>query len=479
MTGQAPRVRFAPSPTGPLHIGSVRVAIFNYLFARHHQGTYCVRVEDTDPERSKQEHTDAIVSALDWLDLNPDEPIVIQSQRFDQHAKIIEQLLEQGKAYRCFCTAQEVADRFAEKTGNAGLAYSKYDEQCRALQGNIDTSKPHVIRFALPKNIQDISFDDVIRGTVTFSIDQLDDFIIARSDGRPMYNFVVVVDDAFMKISHVIRGEDHISNTPKQILLYQACGFSVPQFAHLPLILGPSGEKLSKRDAATSVLDYKSIGYLPDALVNYLVRLGWAHGDQEVFSRAELIEFFTLAAVGKKGSIFDTDKLDWLNGVYLREASDAALLDTIVRDVRPTFLEDVSSFAPDTLVALIGLYKERVKTLKELADDLEQLDLGPCEYPADACAKWVTSDTQSNVQLLIQRLEELPEFTVDLIKQTTKDLCKRLDIKLVQLAQPIRLALIGSTASPGVFEILALLGKEKSSQRLQAFCSFLGESKPA
>ena len=291
------RVRFAPSPTGHLHIGGLRAAIFNWLFARHHKGTFLLRIEDTDRERSKQEYTDAILDAFAWMGITSDEPLIIQSERINAHIVVIKKLLEEGKAYRCYCSQEEVLQRHVDAGGDAHFV--KYDGKCR-FQTSQDRVGEHVVRFAIPSSVQHISFDDMIRGPITVASDELDDFIIARSDYSPMYNFVVVVDDAFMKITHVIRGEDHISNTPKQILLYQACGYEIPQFAHAPNILGPSGKKLSKREAAASVLEYRTMGYLPQALCNYLVRLGWSHGDQEVFSEQELIACFSLDAVGKK-----------------------------------------------------------------------------------------------------------------------------------------------------------------------------------
>ena len=280
------RVRFAPSPTGHLHIGSLRTALFNWLFARHIQGTFLLRIEDTDIERSKAEYTQSIMGSLAWCGLTPDEPVVIQSDRIKEHQRVAQQLIKEGKAYRCICTPQEVEQRIQAQSGD-DHSFAKYDGTCR--DAGHDGSKPSVIRFKIGA-IHDVSFDDIIRGPIRVNTQELDDFIIIRSDGTPMYNFVVVVDDAFMRITHVIRGEDHIPNTIKQILLYQACNYQLPQFAHLPMILGPSGEKLSKRDGAVSALEYKHNGYLPDALINYLARLGWAHGDQEIFTRQELIE---------------------------------------------------------------------------------------------------------------------------------------------------------------------------------------------
>ncbi len=452
------RVRFAPSPTGHLHIGSFRTALFNWLYARHNNGTFLVRIEDTDTERSKKAYTDGIMQALNWVGLTADETIVVQSERLERHEEVLKKLLADGHAYKCFCTPEEVKARAGD------TAFIKYDGTCRNRSDEPDA--PFVIRFKIPDEITEVSFDDLIRGGVTVARDQLDDFIIARSDGRPMYNFVVVIDDADMKITQVIRGEDHISNTPKQILLYRACGFTVPQFAHIPLILGPSGDRLSKRDGATSALEYKKMGYLPDALVNYLVRLGWAHGDQEIFSREELVKFFTLKAVGKKGSIFDIEKLNWLNGVYLREMSVQEILQYVTTELDIDIKKRLAGWDEKTISCAIDLYKERTITLRELIDELCLIHDGPAIYTESDIAKWTDGNTKSILQQLSKALQNQETFTVDACKATVKALAKQLDIKMVNIAQPIRIALIGKSSGPGVFDMLALLGKPESLNRI-------------
>ncbi|MFI5333360.1 MAG: glutamate--tRNA ligase [Candidatus Babeliales bacterium] len=465
MNSTSVRVRFAPSPTGHLHIGGLRTAIFNWLFARHHNGTFVLRIEDTDLERSKQEYTESILGSLTWADIQPDEPILIQSTRISQHRAIAHELITQGKAYRCYCTPEEIVERQKIEVGD--VLYSKYDEFCRGRTHH-DITKSHVIRFAIPEDVAQVAFHDLIRGTVTFNRDQLDDFIIVRSDGIPVYNFVVVLDDAFMRISHVIRGEEHLSNTPKQMLLYQACDYPMPLFAHLPMILGPSGEKLSKRDGATSVLEYKQMGFLPEALVNYLVRLGWSHGDQEIFTREELITYFALEQVGKKGSIFDQAKLDWVNTVYLKEQSSGTLY-TYMQDV---CAYDLPSLFPqwtrEQVMHAITLYKERVKTIRDLIAEMTLLYQGPSEYSSSDVQQWVNPPSAGYLDLVVQKLAALPTFTVDTITDVIKQVCAECGIKLVTVAQPIRLALVGKTSSPGVFELLALLGKEASLARLTA-----------
>lgn len=469
------RVRFAPSPTGNLHIGGLRTALFNWLFARHNNGKFLLRIEDTDLERSKQEYLDAILHAMNWAKIDYDEELVIQSARVEEHKEVIEQLVKEKKAYRCYCTQAEIEARLA--AAHADLEHAKYDGYCRNRTVTPDLqNKLFVIRFALP-DVQEITFNDLIRGSVTFNKDQFDDFIIARSDGSPMYNFVVVVDDAFMNITHVIRGEDHISNTPKQIMLYQACGYAIPQFAHLPLILGKTGEPLSKRDAATSVMEYQQLGYIPDALVNYLVRLGWAHGDQEIFTRQELISYFSLDHVGKKGSVFDMTKLGWVNSMYMRDLPDQALYEQI-KEIRPRFGLELSKWNDEQILAFIALYKQRTKTIVELADELKSLYELSTPYLVEDISAWVTQATIEHLRAVAVALENAKDFSLEAVTQLVKDCAKQYDLKIVNLAQPIRIALLGKASGPAVFEMIALLGKEETVKRLHALLKFLDANKP-
>jgi glutamyl-tRNA synthetase len=462
MNSSVVRVRFAPSPTGNLHVGGLRAVIFNWLFARNQHGKFLLRIEDTDPVRSKPEYTQAIFDALAWMNIDYDEPPVIQSSRIAEHKRVIEQLLAEGKVYRCFC-AQAVESEETEET------FKKYPGTCRHKHPTAEEiTQPHVIRFKVPLN-KLIEFQDLIYGRIYFDTAEIDDFVLARTDGTPMYNFVVVVDDAFMRITHIIRGEEHISNTPKQILLYAACGYALPEFGHLPLILGPDGKKLSKRDAATSVLDYKINGFLPDALFNYLVRLGWSHGDQEVFTRAELIKLFTLEAVGKKGAIFDIKKLEWLNGLYLRQTAAQEILERIIRDIDSTFREKTAAWSDDQVLSLITLYKERAKTLVEIMQEIIALVSAPAEYDAEALKLWVSDPAVSNyLAQLIERLSALTSFDATAISECFKQLSTGFNIKMVTLAQPVRIALTGKTTSPGVFDIVAILGKDESLRRIRA-----------
>jgi glutamyl-tRNA synthetase len=461
------RVRFAPSPTGHLHIGGLRTALFNWLFARHHGGVFLLRIEDTDLERSTHEYRDSILQSFSWTHLEHDEEIVTQSERIAEHQRVAQQLIDAGKAYRCFCSPQDVAARYQRAIDDD--TFMMYDGYCRdraAEDG--DDARQHVVRFKLPADQKELSFDDLIKGTITISLDQMDDFIILRSGGFPMYNFVVVVDDAFMRITHIIRGEEHIINTPKQILLNQACGYAVPQFGHLPLILGSSGEKLSKRDGATSVVEYRKEGYLPHALLNYLARLGWSHGDQEIFSLSELIEHFSLDHIGKKGAIFDFEKLAWVNSVYLKAMSAEEIVDTIINDVDTHFLTRFD-WDVEIIKCVIELYKERVKTLKALVAELHLVHDGTQERNAEDMQTWITSETAVHLDTAIATLEREALFTHDSCAQALKELVKTLNIKLVTLLQPIRLALLGKASGPGVFDLLAVVGKEKTIARLKAF----------
>lgn len=467
MEKQKIRVRFAPSPTGHLHIGSLRTALFNWLFARHNSGAFLLRIEDTDLERSKQEYVDSILNSLSWAELKVDEPMVIQSQRINEHETLIDQLLSDGHAYRCFCLPDDLVARIQKKTDED--FFIQYDGYCRErISQEAGMQKPHVVRFKLPDDQTEVTFADLIRGPVTIGLDQLDDFIIARSDGRPMYNFVVVADDAYMKISHVIRGEDHIVNTSKQLLLYKALGYTPPQFAHIPLILGPSGDRLSKRDGATSVLEYRKDGFLADALVNYLARLGWSHGDQEIFTREELISYFTLDQVGKKGAIFDPEKLAWVNSVYIRNRSAEELYNLIITDVQPDLKSTLSKWDQSKIYHVIELFKERVKTLKELSHALETLHIGPQTFISQDIKLWVGPEAIHHIQAIIEELQNTEPFSSDMLKNQLKELAKKLTVKLVDLAQPIRIALIGKASGPGVFELLVVVGKEESLAHMSA-----------
>lgn len=468
MTIEAPsavRVRFAPSPTGHMHIGGIRTALFNWLFARHHGGTFLIRIEDTDQERSLPEYTIAIKDALAWARLESDEPLVIQSERKPRHIEVAHNLLQKGLAYKCYCTPQELRERIGESAAS-GEGYAFYDEKCRNLPEKTNDDRPYAIRFRVPDGLSEIAFDDAVRGHIVFNREQVDDFIIVRSDGSPMYNFVVVVDDADMGITHVIRGEEHLPNTPKQILLYKACGFATPQFAHLSLILAPDGSKLSKRDAATSVIDYKLNGFLADALCNYLVRLGWAHGDQEIFTRDELIRLFTLDEVGKKGAIFDIKKLEWMNGVFIRESTPHELERLIVRDIDPQFRSSLKDWQDETVYASLKMYQDRVKTLVELKDAVTSLYHGPTADECKALASYPAA-AKNYVEYCLKEVENTQTIDRTTSEHMIKKVCAHFGIKMPELAQPLRVALTGKLSSPGVYDIFATLGKDTIIKRLR------------
>jgi glutamyl-tRNA synthetase len=465
MTSATPvRVRFAPSPTGHLHIGSLRAAIFNWLFARASGGTYLLRIEDTDVLRSKQEYVDSILTTLTWSNLMPDESVVFQMSRLDEHKKAVDQLLAAGHAYRCFCPPVDAEERISQL--DAGVA-SKYPGTCRDLVPTAeDLKRPHAIRFKLNKEGEKFQFTDIIRGELAFDYDQFDDFVIVRQDGVPTYNFVVVVDDIFMRISHVIRGEDHIYNTPKQIFLYNAFGAPLPQFAHLPLILSPAGGRLSKRDGAVAAADYKAQGFLPDALINYLVRLGWSAGDQELFTRDEMVKLFALEDIGKSGAVFDIKKLEWVNGNYVRQSSVADILKGF-GDLEHDYLAQLKAAWTETqLAALIELYKERTVRLRETALDLIALSHDPQVLDLALIEKVRTPQT---VEILAAFAEKLADTTLTdepAIAAAGKAVLEQFNAKLPALGVPLRLALTGTTSSPGIFHLIALLPREMVLRRI-------------
>ncbi len=460
------RVRFAPSPTGNLHMGSVRVAIFNWLFARHNNGKYLLRIEDTDQERSKKEFELSILSSLKWLDLMPDELVLHQLSRLEEHRKVVKDLLEKNLAYPCFC---DLAELQKKRTENMQLGVTpKYDRTCADKKyTQQDLQKPHAIRFKLPDDVNFVEFEDAIRGKIRFERDQLDDFVIMRQGGIPTYNFVVVIDDIFMKISHIIRGEDHISNTPKQILIYKALNAQIPVFVHLPLILGPSGQRLSKRDAAVDVQEYKKQGFLPDAFFNYLVRLGWSHGDQEIFTKEEIIKFFTLNHVGKKGAIFDVKKLEWLNGVYIRQSGFEKLF-KVVDDLENNYKQDLEKpWSKEQLKILFEQYGQRATKLLDMILDIISLSKAPKVLDLNLIKKWLNEKSSDLIKTFLQELEKMQDFDHEKLATIAKNVCKKFDMKLVALAQPLRLALTGKTFSPGVFELITVLGKKESAERIK------------
>ena len=454
------RTRFAPSPTGHLHIGGARTALFNWLFARHHGGVFVLRIEDTDRERSTPEAIQAILDSMAWLGLDYDEGPYYQTQRYELYRQQALRLLDEGKAYRCYCTPAELEQK-RQQAQQAGRPFG-YDRTCRERTDQ-PVGQPFTVRFKAPLNGVTV-VPDLVQGEVTFPNAELDDLIILRSDGSPTYNFCVVVDDMTMQITHVIRGNDHLSNTPKQILMYTALGYPTPQFAHIPLILGADKAKLSKRHTATAVMSYRDSGYLPEALVNYLARLGWGFGDQEIFSRAEMIAHFTLDGVGKSAGIFNPDKLIWLNQHYLKNTPPEELAVLL----QPYLAQKGYAIGdPARLPQIVALYRERSRTLAEMAETLAYYFVADVQYDAAAARKFFTPAAAALLQALRPELEALEQFTVETLDHIMRDFCAARDLKFGTLAQPLRLALTGGAASPGLFEVMALLGKTVVISRIE------------
>ncbi|MBM3886527.1 glutamate--tRNA ligase [Candidatus Dependentiae bacterium] len=470
-TTQAVRVRFAPSPTGHLHIGGLRSALFNWLFARHQGGAYLLRVEDTDLLRSTKEYLDSQLSSLAWAGIISDEPVVYQMSRVVEHLARAKQLMQDGKAYPCFCAPRD-ADEVVHNL-EAGFG-QKYDRTCRdKAYSEEDLRKPHCVRFRLPDNLEQVSFYDQIRGEIVTKGEYFDDFVIIRRDGSPIYNFCVVVDDIFMRITHIIRGEDHIPNTPKQVLLYQALEVVPPLFAHVPLILGKDGSKMSKRDAAVSVEEYRAQGFMPEALINYLVRLGWSHGDQEVFTEKELINFFTLDGVGKKGSIFDIKKLEWLNGVYLRQSSCERVLEAIRAMNENIAAALLATWGQVKYLALIKLYKERATTLVELANQILALAKQPIKLDLSLISKWRNERSLALLNDFAHAFSQADDLSHEKLLQIANAVCETQGEKLIHLAQMLRLALTSTIQSPGVFDLLGILGTKEGLLRINGLQQLL------
>lgn len=464
------RVRFAPSPTGYLHIGGARTALFNWLFARHNRGKFILRIEDTDRSRSTEEYIEAIIEGMKWLKLDWDEGPFRQTDRFEIYRRYVERLIAEGKAYRCYCTPEELEER-RKKALSEGRT-PKYDGRCREIREPIP-DRPFAIRFKMPQEGQ-VVIKDMIKGDVVFENNQLDDLIIMRSDGTPTYNFVVVVDDVEMAITHVIRGDDHLNNTPKQVHIYSALGYKTPEFAHLPMILGSDRTRLSKRHGATSVLAYRDMGYLPDALVNYLVRLGWSYGDQEIFSRQELIEYFSFENVGKSSAIFNPEKLLWLNSQYMIRSDERELSELVIPFlIREGIIHEGHKVDIEWLSRAIRTLKERAKTLVELAKMLRYYIAEEVEYEEKARDKFLIPETLPLLQELRDSLEGLAEFSASAIEDVFREHISRHKIKLGQLAQPVRVAMTGGTESPGIFEVLEVMGKEKVLKRLDRAIEYI------
>ncbi len=458
------RVRFAPSPTGFLHIGGVRTALFNWLFARQRQGVFILRIEDTDQSRSTDESIQAILAGMKWVGLDWDEGPFRQTERMDLYRSYAMKLFETGHAYWCVCKAEELEARRKEAEAK-GLS-PRYDGRCRNLR---IASPPGdaALRFKAPQTGQTM-IDDLIKGTVVFDNTVLDDLIILRSNGYPTYNFSVVIDDALMGITHVVRGDDHLTNMPRQIPIFEALGFAVPRFGHLPMILGADKTRLSKRHGATSIMAYKDMGYLPNAMVNYLVRLGWSHGDQELFSRQELIEKFSWDHVQKSAAVFNPDKLLWTNAEYIKASPPRQVAQALVPLLEQAGLrKEVEAVSDEWLAQLVVLVKERAKTLVDMVEWVRPYFGQIVTVDEEAARKFLTPTIIPALNKLIVRFEALPAYSKSEWENSFKQLVEEEGMKMGQLAQPVRVALTGRTASPGLFEVMEVLGRDRTLFRLQ------------
>ncbi len=461
MTPSDIRVRFAPSPTGFLHIGGVRTALYNWIFARQNDGKMILRIEDTDLSRSTEEAIKWILEGLTWMNLDWDDGPYQQTERFDLYNDHVDRLLASGKAYRCYCTSEEL--EIMRKEALLENRPLKYNGRCRRLKEG-ERSGEHTVRFKAPQEGQ-IIVDDLIRGTVMFDETQMDDLIVRRSDGTPTYNLTVVVDDALMGITHVIRGEDHLSNTPRQVQLYEALGYEVPKFGHMSLILGPDREKLSKRHGAASVSEFMEMGYLPEAMLNYLVRLGWSHGDQEIFSAEEILKHWKLEEQGKSPAVFDHDKLEWLNGQWMKLVPPEKIAERLVPFLeKKGFIEKAPE--RDWLVKLVLTLRERSLTLVEMAEKAE-FYLSELEYEAEPAEKFLTAQIEPLLERAAGFIGTVEPFDHETLYARIKEWLESQELKLKVLAQPMRVALTYRKDSPGLFEVMEVLGKERTLQRIQ------------
>ncbi len=454
--------RFPPSPTGHLHIGGARTALFNWLLARHFGGRFVLRIEDTDAARSTDEMTEGILEGMRWLGLDWDEGPYYQSQRTALYQEHIERLLAEDKAYYCQCTPDEV-EAMREQARARGDK-PKYDGRCR--EKNLGPGPDRVVRFKAPLG-GSTSYMDAVRGANAVDNSELDDFIIRRADGSPTYQLAVVVDDASMGITHILRGDDHMSNTPKQVLLYEALGYPLPVFGHVPMILGPDKKKLSKRHGAASVLEYRDQGYLPEAVVNYLARLGWSHGDQEIFEVEELIQLFTPDNLGKSACVFDTEKLEWVNAQHIKQRRPAEL----VQALNTALAEDnLPQGAAEYLEQIIPLLQPRAKTMREMADMAAVFVIDDDALPRDPglVEKFITDEAKAHLHALASRFEALQDFSQSGLESVVREYLEETGLKFKALAQPIRVALTGRKASPGLFEMMEVLGKDRVLRRFQA-----------
>jgi glutamyl-tRNA synthetase len=458
------RTRIAPSPTGFLHLGTARTALYSWAYARHHGGEFVLRIEDTDVARSTQDSVEQIIAAMNWLGLDYDQGPIYQMQRLDRYTAVIEQLIAEGKAYRCYATPEDLeAMRTAQRArGEKTL----YDRRWRPQPGKTLPPPPEgvkpVIRFANPVE-GDVTWNDLVKGAITINNREIDDLIIARQDGVPTYNFAVVVDDWDMRISHVFRGDEHVNNTPWQINIFNALGAPLPAFGHLPIILGDDGLKLSKRRGAVSVMDYAANGYLPEAMLNYLARLGWSHGDDELFSAEQMVGWFDGSHLSKSPAQWDPAKLDWVNGHYVKQIDEARLAGLVVAQLAGKGI----GVSPDQVQPKIGLFKDRCATVAVLADWLAMY-FGPVTPSAEDLAAHVTDAVRSALGVLAERLSALPEWNKGAIQQALKETLLATGLKMPQLAVPVRVVVCGRAQTPSLDAVLEHFDRKKVLERLQS-----------
>ncbi|EKD54335.1 MAG: hypothetical protein ACD_60C00092G0001 [uncultured bacterium] len=451
--------RFAPSPTGYLHIGGARTALYCWLYAKKTKGTFILRIEDTDVERSTKESVQAILDGMEWLGLHYDEGPYYQTKHFDRYREVIQKLLAAGKAYRCYCSKERL-DQLRE-TQMANKEKPRYDGVCRDRTDHPEGS--YVIRFKNPKEGL-VQFDDLVRGKLVFNNAELDDLIIARSDGTPTYNFTVVVDDWDMKITHVIRGDDHINNTPRQINILRALGATPPHYAHVPMILGSDGKRLSKRHGAVGVMQYREEGFLPEALINYLVRLGWSHGDQEIFSISEMIQYFEIHDINNSSAALNPEKLLWLNQHYIKNSDPSHVAKELAWHMREL---NINTQHGPPLEEIVKAQAERVKTLREMAEKSRYF-YQDVIYNPDAVKKHLTLDVKPTLIEISAELAVLSHWNKEAIHQVIEHVAEKLQLKLGKIAQPLRIAVTGDTISPPIDVTLFLLGRERVLNRLEA-----------
>ena len=459
------RTRFAPSPTGYLHIGSVRTALFSWAYARKHGGKFILRIEDTDLERSTEASVQAILDSMRWLGLDWDEGPFFQMKRIARYQEVAEQLIAQGKAYRCWATREEL-DAMRERQRSRGEK-PRYDgrwrpERAKAAGLVPPADRPPVVRFRNPEE-GEVSFHDLIKGPITVANAELDDLVLLRADGVPTYNFGVVVDDLDIKITHVIRGDDHVNNTPRQVNIFHALGAELPKFAHVPTILGTDGERLSKRHGAVSVMQYSEDGYLPEALVNYLARLGWSHGNEEMFSVAQFVEWFDLAHVSRSAAQFNPEKLRWLNHQYLKQRSDADL----AKLVAPRIESDGGKLdsGPD-LSAVIALFKERSETLNQLTEQA-MMFYGESKSTREQLEQCLTGEARTALAELVAIFSAIRDWNADSVMAAIRAVMEKHKLKLPEIAMPLRVIVFGRTQTPNLGPVLALAGKNRVLERLQ------------